>query len=45
MISLVVAIGSIPRITLQTIMGLLIYAILATVLSKSKVLSLQGQNA
>lgn len=44
MISLVVAVGSIPRICLQTVIGLIIYALLASVLSKSKVLSLQGQN-
>ena len=45
MISLVVAVGSITRITLQTVIGLTIYGILANVLAKSHVLSLKGQNA
>ena len=37
-----VAFASIPRLLAQTIMGLVIYAIIANVLAKSKVLSLQG---
>lgn len=39
------AIASIPRITLQTIIGLIIYACIAKILSKSNVLSLKGANA
>ena len=37
-----VAFASVPRLLAQTIMGLIIYAIIANVLAKSKVLSLQG---
>lgn len=37
-----VAFASVPRLLAQTIMGLVIYAIVANVLAKSKVLSLQG---
>ena len=37
-----VAFASVPRLLAQTIMGLVIYAIVAKVLAKSKVLSLQG---
>lgn len=40
-----VAIASIPRILLQTLMGLVIYAIVANLLAKSNVLSLKGANA
>ena len=37
-----VAFASVPRLLAQTIMGLVIYAIVANILAKSKVLSLQG---
>ena len=37
-----VAFASVPRLLAQTIMGLVIYAIVANVLAKSKMLSLQG---
>lgn len=37
-----VAFASVPRLLAQTIMGLVIYAIVANILAKSKVVSLQG---
>lgn len=45
MISLVVALGSVPRILLQTLIGLVIYTLVSQVLSKSSVLSLKGAQA